>query len=45
MGKPDWTFQNNSGDEPVDVESFKINKIRFEDQSLINLSVGLRFVF
>ncbi len=45
MGKPDWTFQNNSGDEPADVESFKINKIRFEDQSLINLSVGLRFVF
>lgn len=45
MGKPDWTFQNNSGDEPVDVESFKINKIRFEERSLINLSVGLRFVF
>lgn len=46
MGKPDnWTFQNDSGTEPTEVESYKINKIEFENRSLINLSVGLRFVF
>ena len=46
MGKPDnLFFTNDSGTEPTEVESYKINKIQFENRSLINLSVGLRFVF
>ena len=44
-GKPDWTFETSTDSGIESVESFKMNKIRFEDQSLINLSMGLRFVF